>query len=249
MVAALVRRGLVAGLVGGLLAFAFAHTFGETSIDRAIGFENARDAALGLPPDPALVSRGVQSSVGLLTAVCVYGLAFGGLFALAFAAAHGRIGRMRSRVTSAVLAAAGYAVVFAVPFVKYPANPPSVGNPDTIGRRTELYLAMIAISVLAAIAAYRAGRTLAKRWGGWNGAVAAAALYLVVVVLAGYVLPGVHEVPKGFPAETLWHFRLASLGTQATLWAAIGLGFGALVERMLAPARREAKELAEARQS
>jgi predicted cobalt transporter CbtA len=54
------------------------------------------------------------------------------------------------------------------------------------------------------------------------------------------ILPGIHEVPAGFPADVLWHFRVASLGTSAVLWATIGLGFGALAERRIAapPSRR-----------
>lgn len=233
MMRTLLSRGLLAGLVGGLLAFAFAHHFGVPPTDQAIAFEDARYAALGLPPNPTLVSRGVQSSVGLLTGVSIYSIAFGGLFALVFAAAHGRIGRFRPRSTAAVLALTGYVVAFVVPFTKYPSNPPSIGNPDTIGRRTELYLAMMVISILAAIAAYRCGRSLAARWGGWNAAIAAGALYLLVIVLAEILLPGVHETPKGFSADVLWRFRLSSLGIQATLWTTLGLGFGALAERAL----------------
>ncbi len=186
-----------------------------------------------MPPGPEMVSRAVQSSVGLLTGACVYGVAFGGLFALVFAAAHGRVGRLRPRATAAILALTGYVVAFVVPFTKYPANPPSIGNPDTLARRSELYVAMIVISILAAVAAYRLGRSLATRWGGWNAALAAAGLYLVVIVVAEIALPAVHETPKGFSADVLWRFRLASLGIQATLWTTLGLGFGALAERAL----------------
>ena len=39
-------------------------------------------------------------------------------------------------------------------------------------------------------------------------------------------LPGIQEIPKDFPATLLWGFRLSSLGTQAVLWAALGVGFG-----------------------
>jgi Probable cobalt transporter subunit (CbtA) len=230
----LLSRGLLAGLAGGVLAFAFAHHFGEPQVDRAIAFESARDAALGLPADPTIVSRRVQSSLGLLTGVCVYGVAFGGLFALAFAAAHGRIGRFRPRTTAAILALTGYVVAFVVPFIKYPANPPSIGNPDTIARRTELYVALVAISILAAVAAYRFGRTLVARLGAWNAALSGAALYLAVIAIAEIVLPGVHETPRGVSADVLWRFRLSSLGVQATLWTTLGLGFGALAERALA---------------
>jgi predicted cobalt transporter CbtA len=214
----LLGRGLLAGLAGGLIAFAFAHTVGETPINQAIAFEDAHS----LSADPMLIGRGVQSTAGLLTATCVFGLALGGLFALVFAAVQGRISRLRPSATAGLLALAGFVVVFAVPFLKYPANPPGVGDPGTIGRRTTLYLAMIAVSVLAAVVAYRVGRPLV-----------AVATYLVLVAAAAAILPGVHEVPKGFPADTLWHFRLASLGTQACIWATLGLGFGALADRLL----------------
>ena len=66
----------------------------------------------------------------------MYGLALGGLFALAFAFAYGRVARASPRATALWLAAAAFVVVYLVPFLKYPANPPAVGDPDTIGRRT-----------------------------------------------------------------------------------------------------------------
>ena len=46
----------------------------------------------------------------------------------------------------------------------------------------------------------------------------ASALYLVVMVVAGQLLPTVNEVGD-FPADTLWYFRRASLLTLATMWA------------------------------
>jgi len=49
------------------------------------------------------------------------------------------------------------------------------------------------------------------------------------------ILPPVNEVPDGFSANTLWHFRLASLGTEAVLWTALGITFGAFAERLLSP--------------
>src|SRR5436190_20161298 len=149
MLTRLLARGLLAGLAGGLGAFAFAQTVGETAIGQAIAFERAGRVSV----EPQLVSRGIQSTVGALTATCAYGLALGGLFALAFAVVQGRVARLRPRATATVLALAGYTIVFAVPFLKYPANPPGVGDPDTIGRRTALYLAAIAVSVLSAVVA------------------------------------------------------------------------------------------------
>jgi hypothetical protein len=123
-----------------------------------------------------------------------------------------------------------------VPFTKYPANPPAVGNPDTIGRRTVLYFLMIVIALAAAMAAGRIRRSLLPSLGGWNAALAAAGAFIVLIAAAELLLPAVHETPKGFPADVLYRFRLASLGINATLWLTLGLGFGAVAERLLSPA-------------
>jgi hypothetical protein len=70
----------------------------------------------------------------------------------------------------------------------------------------------------------------------------AVAAYIAVIVIAQLLLPPVHETPAGFPADVLYRFRLASLGINLTLWATIGLGFGAAAQRLLAPAGRPARE-------
>jgi predicted cobalt transporter CbtA len=235
MMRMLLARGLLSGLGAGLLALVFARLFGEQPVGSAIDFESAAQAAAGETPEPELVSRTVQSTIGLATGVLVYAVAFGGLFALAFAVANGRLGRLSERSTAAVVALGGYLVAFVVPFLKYPANPPSVGSADTISERTGAYFAMVAISVVLAVAATYLGRRLTQRWGAWNAALAACAAFIVAVALVQLVLPEINEVPAGFPATVLWDFRVASLGTQLVLWTTMGLLFGALVSRVMAP--------------
>jgi predicted cobalt transporter CbtA len=246
MVRSLLVRGMLAGVLAGLLVFAFARVFGEPAVDRAIGFEAAlheaevrADLAKGLPApveEPELVSRAVQASVGLLTGVAVYATAFGGLFALVFAAAFGRIGALGPRAVSALLAAGGFVAVYLVPNLKYPANPPAIGEPGTIGIRTALYFLMLLVSIAAMAGAVLLRQRLLPRHGGWNASLAAAGLYLAAVIIAGaWVLPPVNEVPAGFPADVLWNFRVAALGMQAVMWGTIGLVFGWLAERAMAP--------------
>jgi predicted cobalt transporter CbtA len=235
----LLVRGMLVGLVAAALALVFGSIFGEPQIDTAISLESTLGghdhggAAEPAAEEPELVSRGVQSTIGLAVAVGVYGIAFGGLFALAFAFAYGRIGRLSARATSAVLAFGAFVVVFVVPFLKYPANPPAVGQPDTIGFRTTWYFTMVLISVVAAVAAISFGRRVTERVGSWNAVLLGVLGYLVVVTVAALVLPKVNEVPEGFPGDVLWSFRIASLGTQLVLWTVLGLLFGVFTERRL----------------
>jgi hypothetical protein len=234
MVRTLLIWGMVVGIVAGLLAFGFAKVFGEPQVDRAIAFEDQMDRAKGEAPEPELVSRPVQSGVGLLTGVVVYGTALGGLFALAFAFAYQRIGHFSVRGTSALLAAAGFVAIFLVPQLKYPSNPPSVGQPETIGYRSEMFFLMILISVAALSLAIMIAPRLVARYGNWNGILLAAAVFIVIIVVAQVLLPDINEVPDQFPAVVLWRFRIVSLGIQLILWATYGLLFGVLAERVLA---------------
>jgi hypothetical protein len=238
VVRALLVRGMLAGALAGLLAAAFAWVVGEPPLERAIAFERQMQPMVGEAPEQELVGRGVQSTAGLLTGVVVYGAALGGIFALVFAFAQGRVGRLSPRGTAALLAAAGYGALILVPQIKYPGNPPTIGDPATIGPRTAFYFEMIAISALAAVAAISTAPQLARRLGAWNGALAAGAAYLAVIAAAMSILPPVNEVPPDFPATTLWSFRIAGLGIEAVLWTTLGLAFGALAQRQLSPARR-----------
>ena len=155
----------------------------------------------------------------------------GGLVALVHAFAGNRVGPRTTRALALSIAAAGLGAVYLVPFLKYPPNPPSVGDPDTIGRRTALYLTMIVISLVATGLGIALRRRFVTRYGAWNGTILAVGCFVAVIAAAFVVLPPVDEVPVGFPADVLWHFRLASLGLQAVLWTTIGLVFGVLAER------------------
>jgi predicted cobalt transporter CbtA len=254
MVRTLLVRGMLVGIVAGLLAFGFLKVFGEPQVDRAIAFETRMNEAkaqakaqveiakgltpLKEEPEAELVSRPVQAGIGLFTGVAVYSAAFGGLFALVFAGVNGRVSKYGPRSTSALLATAGFVAVYLVPLIKYPANPPSVGEPETIQIRTALFFAMIVISIVTATGSVMLRNRLVGRLGAWNASLIAAAAFLVVIVVANLGLPTVNEVPEQFPAVVLWNFRIASIGAQLILWSTLGLVFGALTERAAIGQRR-----------
>jgi predicted cobalt transporter CbtA len=245
---------MVVGILAGLCAFAMLKGYGEPAVDRAIAFESAMDEAKAkaehdaavakgenpgpIVEEPELVSRPVQAGIGLFTGTMTYNIAFGGLFALAFAICYGRIGDWSPRLTSAALALSGFIAVYAVPILKYPANPPSIGNPDTIGLRTAIYFGMIILSLGSMILAWNVRNRLIDQYGAWNATLIGAAVFVVAVVIFALAMPPLDEVPEGFPAVVLWQFRMASLGAQAIMWTVIGLGFGVWVERDFAPARQ-----------
>ncbi|MGS0897019.1 CbtA family protein [Burkholderia stagnalis] len=231
MVGKLLMRGMLAGIAAGLLTFGFAKLVGEPQVDQAISFEEKLDAAKGDAPEPELVSRHTQAGIGLLTGVVTYGAAFGGLFALTFAYAYGRVGRIAARPLAAWLALGAFVALVIVPNIKYPANPPSVGDPDTIGYRTGLFFLMIAVSIATMVFSINVRRHLLAKLGQWNASIVSALVFVAIVAAVQFGLPSIDEVPAAFPAVVLWKFRVAAIGMQVIMWTTIGLLFGAWVER------------------
>jgi len=260
----IVWRGLLAGAVAGLLAFAFARIFLEPVIGRAIGYEDGRgdaEAALSAHDHGGahehgieIFSRGIQANVGMGFGVLAFSVAMGALFAVVFAVVYARVRTTEVRGLALVLAAAAFVVVYFVPFVKYPANPPSIGESDTIGMRTGLYLLMVVLSLVFAAAALWLARVLEPKLGGWNATLSGLGAYVVAVGLAMAVLPPVAEVPRplvdgagslvypGFPADDLFQFRLYAVGIQLVIWLTIGLLGGGLLDRLLNSDNSDARE-------
>jgi hypothetical protein len=234
MIGALLLRGLMAGLIAGLLGFGFAKVVGEPQVNIAIAFEAQADAARGDAPEPVLISRDVQSSWGLLTGVLVYGTALGGLFALVFAASWGRLGSDDAKTFALMIAVTGLFFVSLLPALKYPPNPPSVGQPETIGIRTAYFFLMLAGSLLTAAIAIFVSRRLKGSLGRWYSLLVGAGAVIVIAFVLSHLLPDINEVPHEFPAVVLWRFRIAALGLQVVLWLGIGLIFGELVQRYFA---------------
>lgn len=233
------RRGLAAGLLAGLLAGLFAFFFGEPSLEGAIQLEEAAAVEEGVgdhEEEEEIFSRATQR-VGLFFATGLFGVMAGGLFGIAYAYLRGFLASSSEWYRSLSLAGALFAGAILIPFLKYPANPPTVGDPNTIGGRTASYLAMLALSLLVVLGAWYAARTLRAR--GVSAPARQLAVGLGVAVGVGVlflVLPAAPD-PGEFPAGLLWEFRLSSLGTQIVLWAGLGVVFGLLGER--ANRRRE----------
>jgi hypothetical protein len=243
-------RGLLAGLIAGLVAFGVAYLVGEPAINAAIAIEEAgglgdHHAQHTTDSDGSAASevpRVLQSTAGLLTGMIAAGVTLGGLLGVLSALALGRFGSLGVRGVSVSLAAIGFVSVSLMPFVAYPANPPAIGHPDTIGARTALYFIMLAGSVIAAVTAVLVGRELADRWGAWYATLGAIAGYLVVTLTAMALLPSYSEVPADYSATLLYEFRAASLLTQLALWATLGVVLGELLHRLQARAALDITE-------
>lgn len=234
----ILRAGLLAGLIAGLAAGAFGLAVGEGALDNAIAVEHAEAHPApeahshGSAGEEELVSRQAQH-FGLVLATTLFGLCAGGLIALAFASLRGRTAHRSDWRLALGLVGSVYLAAVLLPFLKYPANPPGVGDPGSIETRTELYLVMVVGGLCALLAAWRIAQSVSPERRGRRlaaGGATFAGLALILVV----ALPSPEAVPGGYPGAILSDFRLASLGLQLTLWSVLAGSFAWLVSR---PAR------------
>ncbi|MEK7681687.1 MAG: CbtA family protein [Chloroflexota bacterium] len=229
------KATVLAGLLAGLLVAAYHFTLSEPVIDRAIALEEQAAAAKGESPQGAgtaleqpVVSRDVQKGLGLFLGWGLYGalagLVFGGVFTLA----QGKLPGDSAWRRGLALAGLAFLGVALLPFLKYPANPPGVGDPDTHSFRVTVQLVFLALSVAGAVGAVVLHRVLARRhatprWiAGWLVALAAFGVYAAAI----YLLMPPNPDAVNAPADMVTAFRALSLGGLALLWAAIGLLFG-----------------------
>ncbi len=228
------RFGCLAGLAAGVVSAVFAGTVGRAPLRDAIALEEGHSHSSGGAHHEDLFGRGVQE-VGGAVGLVVFGLALGVIFSVVLAAVGSRLGASTPLGASLRLGLAGFVSVVLVPFLKYPANPPAAGDPETVNERTLLYFAVLALSISLTWVVWHLYRSV-----GWEQTVrawAATALYCIGVALLFVALPGNPDTVD-VPVDIVWRFRLASLGVLASAWTVLALAMGTMLSRTSRPDAR-----------
>jgi hypothetical protein len=218
----IILRGALSGVIAGILGFAFARIFAEPVIDKAIAYESGRDDILAAlnkaagrvvaPDGPEIFSRTIQSTIGIATGIIAFSAAMGALVAVAYLVLHGRF-QIRPRNLAWMIAGFGFLGVYLLPFVKYPANPPAIGHTFTITTRGQLYLSVVACSlILLGLAVYLA-RKLAPRFGLLGAVLTAAVAFLVVYGVVTGLLPSLGDLPGNVAASSQFGYPRAATET------------------------------------
>lgn len=226
---AVLRCALLGGAAGGIIAALVNLLLVQRSIRAALAIEERLRPA-GHDHADEVFGRGTQVIGGMIAAVLA-GLVLGVVFAIAFAWLRHRLPGAGDFERAVWLAAAGFVVVSLLPAIKYPANPPAVGDPATVDARTTYFLTFILATILVTAAV----GTVADRFpGGWPAPVSRTATAVLLVACYGGLLavwPGSPDpVPAAVPAELIWQFRLDSLAGLAGLWFGLGIVCGLTME-------------------
>ena len=218
------RNGLLSGLAAGMALAFYMLVFGRGPIRAALDYEEELADGGGSQHDE-LFSQGVQEIGGALGLI-IFGIALGIIFAIVLASLAPRMGTVTPMRASLQLGLSGFIVVVVIPFLKYPANPPAVGDPDTINERTLLYFATLGLSIVLAHAVWtfvqRSEKTAARR--AWLGA----GLYALGLTAIYLALPDPPDAVTA-PTDLVWNFRVATLGGLASCWAVFSLTMGTLL--------------------
>lgn len=219
------RTGAIAGIVAGVALALFLVTVGERSLGQAVQLQTIRAIAdTGSAPDQ-MFTRGGQLLGGILGSV-VFGLGLGAVFGAVFAATRHRLPGRDDLQRALWLAVGALVILWVVPAIKYPPNPPGVGDPATITRRTMLWLTLVGWSLLCAWATTRLGKWLSARGMTTPACLSAQIVtYVGLIVIASSALPPTGD-PVTVPANLIWHFRLSSIAGQVIMWVVLGMTFG-----------------------
>jgi len=110
--------------------------------------------------------------------------------------------------------------MFVIPFLKYPANPPTVGDPETVVLRSILYLSFITISGFGAVGFYK----LSQKFQNKRKLVPIIG-YGIFISVVFFVMP---ENPDEITAPIDWvnEFRIMSFLGVTSFWVSIGVILG-----------------------
>ncbi len=219
---------LLAGVISGLAYGSMNLLVVEPFIDQAIEIETQNQINEGAQVDMQQIAQyRVWQKGGQLVAGAILGVSFASLYAIVYGYARKSLPGSSDVRKSLFLASIVWLTIFMIPFLKYPGNPPVVGDPETIYYREALYVAFIALSGLGALGFAFLYRKLSS---------IRAREFIVPALYAAYITAFYFAMPPNpdaiiIPMELVTNFRIMTVITAAIFWAILGITFGALWDK------------------
>ena len=220
---------LLAGAIAGTILGVMNQVAVEPYIERAIELEMQNTVQSGqvIDSDEFTAYRFWQKG-GEIVAGTILGLSIGSLFGIVFAYTHSSIPGSNNKKKALIVAGIMWFVLFLMPALKYPANPPAVGDPETIYYRQTLYVAFLAISGFSALGL----AFLYRRMGSLNiKKTIIPAAYAAIIAGAYLAMPSSPD-PINAPMDLVIGFRAASAITLSIFWGLLGVIFGSFWDKL-----------------
>ena len=157
---------------------------------------------------------------GQILAGAILGTSIGSLFGIVYALSKKSLPSRNNIGKTLILAGLMWFTLFVIPFLKYPANPPTVGDGETVVLRGILYLTLIAISGFLAIGFYQIFKRLKAK-----NRILPVIGYGVLISLVFFVMP---ENPDEISTsmELVNGFRIVAFLTGTVFWFTLALFLG-----------------------
>ena len=218
--------GAIAGTILGLVNLALV----EPYLDKAIGIEVQNAINEGETVDPQEhVSYRFWQKGGEVIAGTILGMAFGSLLGIVFAFGRKTLPGSNNIKKAIILSGIIWLVIFMIPAIKYPANPPTIGDPDTINYRQYLFISFILISGVSAL-----GLSIIYKKINLKPSFK---LLTVSIIYGGIMVGAFIVIPPNSdkisaPMDLVNGFRITSMLTMTVFWFVLGITFGLIWDRL-----------------
>ena len=215
--------GALAGTIHGIANLAIV----EPYLDQAIGIENQNLFDSGEEEDTPQfwveydAYRDWQKG-GQVLAGAILGTSIGALFGIVYALSRNSLPQGNDLKKTLTLAGIMWLTLFFIPFLKYPANPPTVGEAETVVLRAVLYLSFIAISGLGAVAFYQ----LSKKIKSKSKIIPVVGYGMFIAIVFALMPPNPDEITA--PMDLVNGFRAMSVVAVSVFWVSIAVILGGL---------------------
>jgi len=221
---------LISGALAGLVHGSSNLVLVEPYLDEAIGIENQKLFSSGEEEDTLdfwVEYQGYREwqKGGQLLAGVILGTSIGALFGIVYALSRNSLPGNNDVKKALILAGLMWFTIYFIPFLKYPANPPTVGEPETVVLRSILYLSFIAISGFSSIGFYK----LSKKFVGKKKLISIVG-YAVFISSVFFMMPE-NPDPITAPMDLVNGFRVMSVLAVSTFWISVALFLGFLWNR------------------
>lgn len=227
----LLKIAVITGLVSGLLVGGFNVLFTAPVMARAIVLEEERAAVEQgrqvVEDEAPLVPLWVQERIGLPVGNGIEGVIAGMIFAGGYALLRRAMPHWKPLALATAVGALGFWALALFPFIKYPLNPPGIGDPETLLFRQLFQTLFFVVSaggvvgLLIAIRRVNAGASEKSTRLRLNGIVFLVyGLFALIIVFA---FPG-NPDPVPVPIDLLELFRTLTMIGKFMLWALLAAG-------------------------
>ena len=214
---------LLSGVIAGVILAGVNYFVAEPFIDQAIGIEVKNSIASGEKVNfDELSGYRMWQKEGTFAAGAFLGLTYGAILGIVYVISRKYLPSSDDRKKALILAAVMCLSLYVVPFIKYPANPPAVGDPETIGLRDSLYTSYQLASGLIALGV----SILMYRLRGIGYMKYVIPIIYFVLVASIYVIFPANPDAITAPMDLVNAFRAVTFGTMVMFYLVLGTIFG-----------------------